>query len=396
MLVTALSYIDFMKKRFILSKKMKITLIVIGVLVIIRLMLPYIVLHYANKSLASMPDYYGHIEDIDISLYRGAYQVQGMYLNKKDEKNGKQTDFFKVKNIDLSVHWRALLHGKLVGELIFNSPELVFTNNKTDLANVKKDTNDFRKMLKDFMPLKVNRFEVNNGKISYRDPEASPKVDVSLTNVYALAQNLTNANNEKVVLPATLTARANAYQGTATLNMKLNPLAQKTTFDLNAEVKNINLVMLNDFLKAYANVDVNKGTLGLYTEFASKNGKYTGYVKPVIKDLDVLGPEDKKDNLFHKLWEGLVGAVGVVLKNHKEDQVATRIPMEGDFAGSHTDILETVFELLRNAFIQALIPSIDNKINLGSLEEKKPEEKKGFFKRLFGGKDKKEEKKKDK
>jgi len=378
------------KHRFIFSKKIKITLIVISVLIIARLLLPYIVLHYANKSLASMPDYYGHIDDIDISLYRGAYQIDGMYLNKKDKKTGKQTEFFKVKNIDLSVHWKALLNGRLVGELIFNSPELVFTNNSTDLAHVKKDTNDFRKILKDFMPLKVNRFEVHNGKLGYKDPEASPNVDISFTSVEALAQNLTNADHDKVVLPATLTANANAYNGKASLNMKLNPLAERTTFDLNAKLENTNLVLLNDFLKAYARVDVNKGTLGLYTEFASKNGKYTGYVKPLIKGLDVLGPEDKKDNLFRKIWEGLVGGAANILENKKKDQLATKAPISGDLSGGHTSILEIVFELLRNAFIQALMPEIDNKINLASVEAQ-PEEKKGFLKRLFGRKEKKKE-----
>jgi hypothetical protein len=279
-----------------------------------------------------------------------------------------------------------------VGELIFNSPELVFTNNKTDLGSVKKDTNDFRKILKDFMPLKVNRFEINSGKMSYKDPEASPQVDISFTNIRALAQNLTNANNDKVVLPATLTASANAYEGTASLNMKVNPLAERTTFDLNAELKKTNLILLNDFLKAYAKVDVNKGRLGLYTEFASKNGWYIGYVKPVIEDLDVLGPEDKKDNLFRKIWEGMVGSAAVILENRKTDQLATKVPIEGNLNGSDTDILETVFELLRNAFIQALMPAIDNKINLASLESE-PKEKKGFLRRLFGGKDKKDKKK---
>lgn len=382
------------KKHFIFSKRKKIIFTVIAVLVIARILLPYIVLHYANKSLASMPAYYGHIDDIDISLYRGAYQIQDMYLNKKD-KTGKQTEFFKVKNIDLSVHWKALWNGRLVGELIFNSPQLIFTNNKTDLGAVKKDTNDFRKILKDFMPLKVNRFEIHDGKLSYKDPEASPQVDVAFTNVEALAQNLTNATKDKVLLPSTLKASANAYQGTATLNMKLNPLAERTIFDLNAELKNTNLVLINDFFQAYANVDVNKGTLNMYTEFASKNGKYKGYVKPVIKDLDVFGPEDKKDNLFRKIWEGLVGTAGVILENHKKDQLATTIPIEGDLAGGDTDITETVFGLLRNAFIQALMPAIDNKINLASLEEAKPE-KKGFFRKLFGGKDKKKKDSKDK
>src|SRR6478735_8717371 len=126
-----------------------------------------------------MKGYYGHIEDIDVSLYRGAYEINNIYINKVDFLSHKQTEFFKVKNIDLSVEWKALLHGSLVGELIFDSPKLVFTRNKTELSDVKKDTSDFRKVLKDFMPLKINRFEINNGDIHYVDNTATPKVDVS-------------------------------------------------------------------------------------------------------------------------------------------------------------------------------------------------------------------------
>jgi hypothetical protein len=29
-----------------------------------------------------MKGYYGHIDDIDVSLYRGAYQINDMFINK--------------------------------------------------------------------------------------------------------------------------------------------------------------------------------------------------------------------------------------------------------------------------------------------------------------------------
>jgi hypothetical protein len=247
------------------------------------------------------------------------------------------------------------------------------------------------------MPLRINRFEVNNGSIHYVDATAKPKVDVALRQTYILAQNLTNVSNSKTALPSNVTASAKAYEGTVSFNMKLNPLAEKATFDLNAEVENTNLVLLNDFLKAYAKVDVNKGTFGLYTEFAALNGKYKGYVKPVIKDLDVLGPEDRSDNFFHKIWEGLVGSVGSVLKNPKEEQIATRVPIEGNFSGSDANITEAIWELLRNAFIQALVPSIDHQINLRTVSEREEKDDRGLLKRIFSGKkdddDKKEKKK---
>lgn len=381
-------------RKFRISKKYKIIIVVVVVLVVFRLLLSSIVLHYANKTLAEMPGYYGHIDDIDISLYRGAYQIDSIYLNKKDSVSGKQTDFFKAANIDLSIEWKALFKGSLVGELVFSSPKLIFTKNKTEIGDVKKDTADFRRILKNFMPLRINRFEVNNGSIHYVDATTKPKVDVALKRTYILAQNLTNASDTKTTLPSTVTARASAYGGTVSFNMRLNALAERATFDLNAEVKNTNLVLLNDFLKAYANVDVNKGNFGLYTEFAALNGKYKGYVKPIIKDLDVLGPEDRRDNIFHKIWEGLVGSTAKILENRKTEQVATRVPIEGSFGRSETNITETIWELLKNAFIQALMPSIDNQISLSSVAVEGEKDQRGLLKRILGGKKEKDKKKK--
>jgi len=369
-----------------LKKGIKILLIVLGILIILRLFLPAIVLRYANKSLANVDGYYGQIEDIDISLYRGAYEINNMYLNKKDPKTGKHVDFFKAQNIDLSIEWRALFNGRLVGELEFNSAELIFTKDKAEIGNIKKDTNDFRKILKDFMPFKVNRFEVNNGTITYKDQSSTPNVDVSIKQAHILAENLTNATREKEALPASVVATGKAYEGSMNFNMKLDPLAQKTAFDMNAEIKNTNLVPLNNFLKAYGNFDVNNGRFGLYTEFASKNGHYKGYVKPIVKDLDVLGPEDRKDNVLTKLWEAAVGAVGNVLTNPKKEQIATKVPIEGDYKSSNMNILEAIWELLRNAFIQALMPSIDNQINLKSVETSDKTGKRNFFQKIFGRK----------
>jgi len=335
-----------------------------------------------------MPGYYGHIDDIDVSLYRGAYQIKNMYLNKLDSSSHQQTTFFTVTDLDLSLQWKALFHGRIVGKLIFNSPKLIFTKDHTELSDVKKDTNSFQRVLKKFMPLKINRFEINDGSIHYIDSGATPKVDISLQQMHVLAQNLTNVENIKVELPSTITAVANVYGGTLSLNMQMDILAVKTKFDLKAEIKNVNLPLLNDFLKAYGGFDVNKGSLGLYTEFAAKDGKYVGYVKPVIKDLKVLGPQDKNDNFLQKAWEVIVGAAAGILKNHKQQQIATKVPIQGEFGKSRTDVADAIFELLRNAFIQALVPSIDNEISLNSVDAAKPEHK-TLLQKIFGKKDKK-------
>jgi len=377
-----------------MRKPLKITLIVIIVLICVRLILPYVILHFANKNLASIPGYFGHIEDIDLALIRGAYRIDSIYLNKQDTITNEQTKFFSASAIDLSLEWGALFHGAIVGELIFERPNLRFTREKVEPKDVEKDSSDLKDLKEDFMPLQVNRFEILNGNVRYLDGTSNPKVDILMTNMHAVATNLRNSYDSSKLLPAKVIARADVYEGEFTFNLDINPLAKQPTFDLNAELKNTNLVLLNDFFKAYAKIDVNKGKFGMYTEVAAKEGAFKGYVKPIIKDLDVVGHEDRHDNIFRKMWEGLVGFVGQVFKNQPEDQVATKIPFEGRLDNPDTNIWVTIVNVLQNAFIQAIQPSIDSEINIASVEAPKPE-KKTFLEKIFGSKDEKKKDKKD-
>ncbi len=387
------------KPPFLKRKRVKIFLSIIILLVVIRIAFPHIILHYANKSLASLDGYFGHINDIDLAIYRGAYTIKDIYIHKADTITKMETEFFDSRVIDLSVEWDALFDGRIVGELEFQDPLLVFTKDKVEPGQIAKDTNDFRKILDDFMPLKVNRFEIFNGTIKYTDKGSKPPVALEMNNTHVLAQNLSSVKATEL-LPATVAAEADLYGGKLLFNMKMDPLADDLTFDMNTELKNTELPQLNDFFKAYAKLDVSRGTFGLYTEVAAKEGKFKGYVKPLIKDLDVLGPEDKDDKLLQKFWEAFAGGVGVLFRNQKHDQVATKIPFEGTFRKTDANIWYAVIDILRNAFIEALRPSLDDEINIGSVEEvdvKKPaggenaakpeEKKKGFLKKIFKGKD---------
>lgn len=384
-------------KSFFKKKRIRIFLVIISALIVARIILPYIVLHYANKTLASMDGYYGHIRDIDLALYRGAYKIKDIYIHKSDSISNLETDFFDSKIIDLSVEWSALFDGRIVGELQFEDPTLIFTKDKVEPGQIAEDTTDFRQLLNDFMPLQVNRFEVFNGMIRYIDQGSKPPVNIQMDNTHILAENLKSIKGT-TLLPSTVSASANVYNGTLTFNMKLDPLSNSPTFDMNAELKNTELPKLNDFFKAYGKLDVNKGTFGLYTEIAAKEGKFKGYVKPLLVDLDVLGPEDEDDKFLQKFWEAFAGGAGVIFRNQEYDQVATKIPMEGTFKNSKVNIWYAILDILRNAFIDAIKPSIDNEINITSVEDviSNEENKKGFLKKIFNGKNKKEENKQEK
>ena len=384
-----------MKRRHSKRRRaVNILLIVIVLLVVARLALPYVILHYANKTLSSIDGYRGHVEDIDLALIRGAYKIDSIYLHKVDSVTKKEIPFVAASMIDLSVEWRALFKGSIVGDIKIDRPLVRFTKEKVEPKDVQEDSTTFKHLLDQFMPLSINRLELNNGILQYVDNTSKPAVNIRLTDLNLTALNLKNSYDSAAVLPATITANAKVYEGSLDLKVKLNPLEDEPTFDLNAEWQKTNLVKLNEFFQAYANIDVNKGTFGLYTEVAAKEGEFAGYVKPMLRDVDVLGREDKKDNILRKLWEGAAGTVSEIFENQSKETFATKIPFKGKIDNPKANIWQAIMQILQNAFINALQPAIDQQINLTSVD-KEQAEKKGFLEKIFGGKDKKDDKKDD-
>ena len=66
-----------------------------------------------------------------------------------------------------------------------------------------------------------------------------------------------------------------------------------------------------------------------------------------------------------------------MVKNHGKDQLATRAEFEGDLKDPNFNVWYIVGQLLRNGFIQALYPALENSINLNSVEDVKGDTKLG-------------------
>jgi hypothetical protein len=364
-------------------KRTRRLLIVLGILLAIRLALPYVILYYANKKLATLDGYYGHVDDIDLAIIRGAYTIDDIYINKVDEKGNVLTEFFSSPEIDLSVEWRAIFEGKIVAEVEFESPILNYTMGANVGDKAPKDSTSFIELVKDFVPLDINRCAANNGQVHYRDESSSPPVDVPLTEMQLEGRGLTNKPAEGVVLPATIDMSATLYDGGMEIGVKLDPLNKVPTFDLDAKLTKTQLTHLNPLFTAYANFDLKAGTMELASEFAAKEGEFTGYVKPVIKDLDIVQLNKEEGSLPQIAWEAIVGTVAEVFQNQRKDQLATKVDINGKFTQPDVDIIDAIISLLKNAFVRALEPSIENTINLKAVDEG-GDEKGGFFHKLFG------------
>jgi hypothetical protein len=367
-------------KKMSRTKKIWLTVLAVFVLIFIafRIYLPSLVLRFVNNELTKINGYTGHVHDIDIRLLTGSYRIKDIELKKTGGKI--PVPFFSADVIDLSVEWRALFNGEVVGEIEFYKPQLNFVKGPTEETSQTHIDKDWRDVIDDLMPLKINRLTIDNGEIHYRDFHSTPKIDLLMQEVNILAENLNNAKHNKELLPSTAKATAFAYGGMTSVNMRLNPLEKEPTFDLNAELRGLDIVKLNDFLKAYGNFDVHKGSISIYAEAAAKENKLTGYAKPIIKDLKVVNwKEDKKDPV-KLVWEGIIEGAAWIFKNHPKDQLATQVNFEGNLKKPDIDIMSVIGQTLKNAFIQALYPSIENSISISSPMKK---EKKSVLKKIF-------------
>lgn len=356
-------------------KKTIVVFSIISLLVIIRLCLPYIAKYYINKTLQNdIEGYTGSISDVDIHLYRGAYAIDSLKLLKKEGK--VPVPFVSVDNIDFSVEWKALLKGSLVAEITTTHPELNFVDGPTKAQTQTGEEGNWRETVNNLFPLQINKFNIRNGEIHFQNFNTSPKVDVYISQLNLVAHNLTNSEKLSKSLVSTVNGEAKLLDsGNMKLHVDMNPLAKQPPFNIDLAVTSVPIVKLNDFLRAYANIDMEKGTFALYSEFAGENGKFNGYVKPVFKDIKVLDLKDDKNKPLRMIWEAGIGLVSMLFKNPSKDQVATQIPVSGDISDPNIDVWETVLNALKNAFIKAINPKLDGTVNMGDLQASEKEVK---------------------
>ena len=336
---------------------------VLALLIVFRLLLPSIVKRYVNKTLAEMDGYYGYVEDIDIHLIRGAYSINGINIQK--EESEMRTPFFSAPTIDLSVEWKALWEGKIVGEIVAVEPKLIFAKGPGSEGVQTGKENDWVQTVKDLIPLKINRLEIQNGTIAYVDNYATPKIDIQFNAFNGVATNLTNASDEKNPLPSDIhvTSRSTG-NGKLTANMRMNALKEIPDMDLNFKFEDAQLPAMNDFLKAYANVDAERGTFSLYAEIALIDSQLDGYFKPLVNDLQVLDWKNETEGFFHKIWEGIVGLGANILTNPPKDQFASRVPVSGTVKATNVGVWTAIFSVFGNAFISPLQRKIDETIKV--------------------------------
>lgn len=339
-----------------------------AVVIVIRALLPYGVASYLNARLADMGDYRGQLADVDLAVLRGAYTVNDLTVVKRG--GNAEQPFLAMPHLDISLEWSALFEGELVGEIQMQSPVLNLVQGETDEETQVGAGVDWTEQVRKLFPFRFNRVEVLGGTATFRAPGIEAGESLTVHDIHALFANLTNAENRSDKTFADFDVNGLFGKDTAiAATGHADPLAEHATFDVDFSLEGAPLVDVNPWLENFLNVDAEAGTFSMYAELAAADGRFEGYIKPLLEDPDIFRLDEPSDNPLQKAWEALVGFVGEVLENKGEEQVATQIPFSGDVDNPEAGILAAAVNLLRNAFVAAFTHSLEGTVDLGDLQE---------------------------
>jgi hypothetical protein len=358
-------------RRFFFGTRKRVVLFsTIAALITFRLFLPLIVKNYVNKVLNRIPGYHGSVDDIDISLYRGAYVIHGLLLYK----NGNKKPMLDFPTTDISIEWRALFHGRIVSEIEMNHPVFNYyiTANKLS-AKETPGQDDWTKALHKLVPFQINHFSVDDGKFLYADILESPDINLVIQNISLSATNLGNVIDKSKALPSDLKINAVSFgAGKLGITAKMNLLKKIPDMDVNVALQKSDVTALNTVSLASAGFDFEKGQFELYSEFAINNGYLKGYFKPMFHNIHIIDRLGKPNSsVLKRLWEGVVTFLGFVLKNKHKDSFATKIPIAGDLNNPDIKVWALIKNIFRNGFIRPFSNDVDNDIQFSDASKKK-------------------------
>jgi len=223
-----------------------------------------------------------------------------------------------IPKLSASVHWKALLHGRLVADFELANPTIRF-----DLTQFSQENRDetpikekgWQEAVQAIYPLKINRFVIRNADVTYIDK--GPFRPLQITQLNFIAENIRNVQSEEGTYLSPVEAEAVVFDaGKLRLTGRANFLAEPhVALKGDFEVDKIALDYFRPITERY-NLSVRKGALHAEgsIEYASETEKI------IIKKVNLDGIDG---DYFHETTraptEQIAKKVGQTARQYSND-----------------------------------------------------------------------------
>jgi hypothetical protein len=338
--------------------------IVIGVLVVLMTVLGVmagpIATAYVNRKLQTLPGYRGNVKRIEFSIRRGRGEISGITFASRAKST---VPIAQVRSLVFDLSWTKLLRRhvsiaiQIAGARVLveaakanKKPSPTAAGSAPEAA--RESAQRWQDQLHEAFPFEITQLAVRESEVTYRDLQADPPVEIQVSSLEVEVVGLSNRWSEaQDGLPTRLGLQAAITgNGRVRLLVRADPLASQPRFEARLQMENVAVPAWNAMLRDAIKADVVAGQFGCSAEVTAADGRYWGYIKPVIRDLEFKESPEEPRGTWQKLRKRLMNW-GVALLGRGRDQ---KIPFSGNFKETKVDVWTAVESLLRNAFIRGL------------------------------------------
>ena len=337
-------------------RKRIVLLATVVTLLILRGLLPLFIENRINQSIEASPKVTGGVEGVDLWLLSGRIGLDGLTLYKANANI--PAPILSVESTAFSISWLALFRGHLFGDIVVTAPTLNIVDGKQEADSQTGAEVDWRRAFTSFYPFEINKVSVSNGALHFRNFKSEPPVDLYLHEVELSATNITNELLVEQSRAAKIEVSAKTIgNGELRASSEFNLVAEPAKADIQAKLLGVEMVDLNSFARAYANIDIQDGAIDVVTKMNlvenEKIADINGSIDPLITNLNVLqwrqDVEIQQDSGFTILWEGLIDGLKWMLEVGAQDKLETSIPVEGTLSDPDIGTASAIFQLIGNA-----------------------------------------------
>jgi hypothetical protein len=325
------------------------------VLCSIRALLPVVVERRVVAALARNERYAGSFDDVDVSVLRLAYSIEGLRLVKR---NGQvPVPFVVAPLVDYSFDGMALLRGRISGEIAITSPSLNIVDGPSPEVRQGPMGVDWRITMRKLFPTNMNRISVHDGTIHFRNFHTKPEVDVYIDDIELEAANVALRSPTPNTGAVRLHGRGVPMQsGSIKADVTLFRNTPAPSFDASLSIHGAQISEWNALLRAYLGLDVERGTARVDATLHARDGQLRGEVTPSLAELEVFdfARELASQSVLTSVGESLIDVGAFLLRDQSRHVIEVRIPLSGTIRNPKHDNWASVRSLAREALVEAL------------------------------------------
>ena len=247
-------------RRWLVAVATLVVLLVVAVVVALFFIDEPLRRYTEAKMNASLEGYTVHIGKLHFGPTNFSMDLRNVVIAQNEHPDPPVANF---ERIYASVHWRALLHGRVVGDILLEHPVVVLNltqaRSEIDDPTPVKDKG-WQNALQAIYPLKINQLRITRGDVTYQD--RGPFKPLRVYDIDLTASNIRNVRSEQGVYPSPMRLTARIFDtGSVTVDGWADFLAEPyAAFLADIDLDRIALDYFKPITNRY-NTSVDKGAL---------------------------------------------------------------------------------------------------------------------------------------